>query len=94
MRGQHDHHRPERVEQVEVEAVAGGRGHRTVEGEVRLHRLLGYGGHERGHRRPARRRPQSDRRGGQRGRLALHPDAEVDHGEDVVVGADAGGLDP
>ena len=36
---QHDHHRAERVEQVEVEAVAGGRRHGAVEGEVGLDRL-------------------------------------------------------
>ncbi len=65
-----------------------------MEVEVGLDGVLGGGGDERRHRFSyGFAGCRVDPGGGQGGRLTFDPDAEVDHVEHVVMGADGRGLD-
>ena len=91
---QHDHHRPERVEQIGVEAVAAGGGDRAVEGEIGLHHRVGGGVDERRACLLDRFGGTGSDAGGGEGRgLGLDADPEVEHRDHVGLVADPSGVE-
>jgi hypothetical protein len=86
---QHDHHRAQRVEQLDVEAVAGSRRDSPVKREVGLDLLLGSGLTERRERRTNQLQDGGVRTCGREcRRLTLDTEPEVEHVQHIVVGPD------